>query len=120
MDDPKEGGLLTPYWCDWTTYQFCKIILRCVFIFAPIYYHIKVYFSIKMWQSAYYCELPHYHIFPIRINLHGASTMFKSLLRKFILPFLQTESYRKLNSPQRLQIIPNLQFDLIESPQCFS
>ena len=64
MDDPKEGGLLTPNRCDWTTYQFCKIALRCVFIFAPIYYHINVHFSIKIWQPAYYCKLPHYH-FPL-------------------------------------------------------
>lgn len=35
MDDPKEGGLLTPKLCDWTIYQFCKIALRCVFIFVP-------------------------------------------------------------------------------------
>ena len=34
------------------TYQFCKFALRCVFIFAPIYYHIIADFSIKMWQSA--------------------------------------------------------------------
>ena len=47
MDDPKEGGLLTPNRRDWTTYQFCKITLHCVFIFAFIYYHINIRFSIK-------------------------------------------------------------------------
>jgi len=49
MDDPKEGGLFTPNWCGWTIYQFYKIALRCVFIFAPIYYHIYVRYSMKIW-----------------------------------------------------------------------
>ena len=43
------------------TYQFYKIALRCVFIFAPIYYHINAYFSTKIWQSTYNCKLPYYH-----------------------------------------------------------
>lgn len=48
MDDPKEGGLLTPCRCDWTTCQFCKITFRCVFIFAPTCQHITADFSIKI------------------------------------------------------------------------
>jgi len=59
-----------------TTYQFCKFDLRCVFIFAPIYYHITAYFSIKMGNSLDIANC-HITISLIYINLHGARACLK-------------------------------------------
>ena len=49
MDDPKEGGLLTPKWCGRTTYRLYKRYypLRCVFISAPWFYHTISGFSTR-------------------------------------------------------------------------
>ena len=64
-----------------THYQFCKFALRCVFIFAPIYYHITAYFSIKMGNSLDIANC-HITISLIYINLHGASTMSKIIIKE--------------------------------------
>ena len=60
------------------TYQFCKIALRCVFIFVPIYYHTTAYFSIKMWQSASYSEPPHFpFLHSLTLCQHHVYTLYK-------------------------------------------
>lgn len=48
MDDPKEGGLLTPNGATGLPTGSAGLACVCVFIFAPTFYHMNILFSTKV------------------------------------------------------------------------